>query len=246
MRTEDGAIEKTQAELAEIAGRTRTDKGRSRIEYVRRDGTTVHQVAKHYTDTYARFFAHLRDEPIRLLEIGVASGASLRMWEEFFPRARLIGVDVAESARLQAGERTTVHIGDQSDVAFLDALGRTEGPFDIVIDDGGHLMEQHRTSLERLWPYVSDSGYYAIEDLRTAYEPHYGGGYLHENSTIERLKQQIDAIHDQAQAPRLVEGVGAIWFAPGLALLCKAGLNPDGAGSRVRSGADRGSSGKQR
>jgi hypothetical protein len=222
MQTGRRAVQEVQVELADIAARTRTDKGRSRIEYVKRDGTTVYQAAKRHTDTYARFFTHLRTEPIRLLEIGVASGASLRMWEAFFPRARIIGVDVSESARRHAGERTSIHIGDQCDIAFLDALGRAEGPFDIVIDDGGHRMEQHRTSLEVLWPHVADGGYYAVEDLLTAYQPQYGGGYLHKDSTIERLKQQIDAINDQAQAPRLVEGVGAVWFAPGLALLCKA------------------------
>jgi len=216
------AVEEVQVELAAIAERTRTDKGRSNIGYPKKDGTTVYQAAKRHTDTYARFFAHLRGEPIRLLEIGVASGASLRMWEEFFPAAHIVGVDVNEGARRHARERTSVHIGDQGDAAFLDALGREEGPFDIVIDDGGHRMEQHRASLRALWPHVAPGGYYAIEDLLTAYVPQYGGGYLNEDTTIERLKHQIDALNGQAQAPRLVEGIGAIWFARGLALLCKA------------------------
>ena len=41
---------------------------------------------KHYTRLYERYFAHLRDEEITLLEIGVQAGASLRMWEEILPR----------------------------------------------------------------------------------------------------------------------------------------------------------------
>jgi predicted O-methyltransferase YrrM len=221
MPTVNRAFEEVQVELAGIAERTRTDKGRSNIGYPKKDGTTVHQAAKRHTDTYARFFAHLRNQPVRLLEIGVASGASLRMWEEFFPLARIVGVDIKKSAHRHAGERTSVHIGDQSDAGFLDALGRAEGPFDIVVDDGGHQMEQHRASLQSLWPHVAAGGCYAIEDLLTAYVPQYGGGYLHEDTTIERLKHQIDALNGQAQAPRIVEGIGAIWFARGLALLCK-------------------------
>jgi cephalosporin hydroxylase len=217
-----GAVEQVQIELAGIAERTRTDKGRSKIGYLKQDGTTVYQSAKCHTDTYARFFAHLRTQPIRLLEIGVAGGSSLRMWEEFFPAARIVGVDINKGAHRHASERTSVHIGDQRDAEFLDALGHTEGPFDIVVDDGGHEMEQHRASLLALWPHLLHGGYYAIEDLLTAYVPRYGGGYLHEGSTVERLKQQIDVLNGQAQAPSLVEGLGAIWFARGLALLCKS------------------------
>ncbi len=221
MHRASGTVEEVKLELAGIAERTRTDKGRVNIEYLKQDGTTTYQAAKRHTDTYARFFAHLRGEPIRLLEIGVAYGASLRMWEEFFPTARIVGVDVDERARRYAGGRTSIHIGDQSDAAFLVALARTEGPFDIVVDDGGHRMEQHRASLQALWPHVVSGGCYAIEDLQTAYAPQYGGGYLHEDTTIERLKHQLDALNGQTQAPQLVEGIEAIWFARGLALLCK-------------------------
>jgi hypothetical protein len=207
MRTEGGAIQKTQAELAEIAGRTRTDRGRSRIEYVRREGTTVHQAAKYYTDTYARFFAHLRDELLRLLEIGVASGASLRMWEEFFP---------AHGSSASTSPRTLVR--KRASERLLDGAASHEPRTAVAVCRGQRLL-RHRGS---------------THDLRAAL----WRGYLHEDSTIERLKQQVDALHDQAQAPRIVEALVPSGSRPAW----RSSARPSESrwrGPHVRLGADR-------
>ncbi len=44
-----------------------------------------------YLTFFDSFFAPLRDQPITLLEIGVFNGASLRTWEEYFPRGKIVG-----------------------------------------------------------------------------------------------------------------------------------------------------------
>ena len=38
---------------------------------------------------------------------------------------------------------------------------------DILIDDGGHKMEQQIVSFEELWPLVKDRDVYLVEDLHT-------------------------------------------------------------------------------
>ena len=45
--------------------------------------TNVHKW-HHYFDVYARHFGPYRDKPIRMLEIGVFRGGSLRMWKDYF------------------------------------------------------------------------------------------------------------------------------------------------------------------
>ena len=53
-------------------------------------------------------------------------------------------------------------IGDQTDPAVLQNLGQTalskNGGFDIIIDDGGHVMHQQRISMLNLWKYVKPGG----------------------------------------------------------------------------------------
>jgi len=54
-----------------------------------------------YTPNYFKMFAHLRDAPIKVLEIGVGGyadddrgGQSLEVWRDFFPNAEITGIDI--------------------------------------------------------------------------------------------------------------------------------------------------------
>ncbi|GAA1607691.1 class I SAM-dependent methyltransferase [Kribbella hippodromi] len=134
-----------------------------------------------YTQHYERHFERLRYEPVRLLEIGIGGyhdphlgGASLQMWQRYFPRGLIYGLDVFEKPGV-FGPRIRAVQGDQGDAEFLDELGRQLGPFDIVIDDGSHLNDHVRTSFQALFPHVSTTGVYVIEDLESSYLPRLGG-----------------------------------------------------------------------
>ena len=43
------------------------------------------------------------------------------------------------------------------------------GPYDIIIDDGGHTPEEQMVTFEALWPYIAPGGIYVIEDLHGNY-----------------------------------------------------------------------------
>jgi len=114
------------------------------------------------------YWAHFRDirHQVRsVLEIGLETDRSMRMWEEFFPRAEIIGVDIDPKCRNFEGDRRRVFIGDQSDQTFLERVSRevTHG-FDVVIDDGSHLVRHQIASFEFLFPKMSSHGIYVIED----------------------------------------------------------------------------------
>ena len=70
------------------------------------------------------------------------------------------------------------------------------GPdLDIVIDDGGHSMNQQITSFHTLFPLLKNKGLYVIEDLHTSYWRGYGGRKGKKHSTIGLIKHLIDEIH---------------------------------------------------
>jgi hypothetical protein len=50
----------------------------------------------HYFETYEAVFGARRNTPMRILEIGVLQGASLRLWKSYFqhPQTTLVGVDI--------------------------------------------------------------------------------------------------------------------------------------------------------
>jgi len=158
-----------------------------------------------YAPCYEEHFGPLRSREIVLVEIGVYQGASIRMWEEYFPKAKIYGVDIAPSCLAYATPRSRIVIGSQEDPAFLKKLGETTGPIDILIDDGGHTMNQQRTSFQHLFPRIRPGGLYIIEDLETSYRPAFGGGHVGlQGTTIRMLKNMIDAINNKYHEGSLV------------------------------------------
>jgi hypothetical protein len=140
-------------ELTRLAEGTETDKGLR---------------GHYYTELYDVFFLPLKNGAAKILEIGIASGDSLKMWMDYFPRATIYGIDIVPKTKLDSA-RIKTFVADQADRTQLESfIGKFGGDFDIIIDDGGHLMNQQQISLGFLFKYVKPGGYYIIEDLHTS------------------------------------------------------------------------------
>ena len=148
-----------------------------------------------YLEHYQTHLGGLRDEEFNLLEIGIYQGASLRMFRDYFHKARIVGLDIKE-VDLSAERRITTYQGSQADPAVLQKINSEVGPFQVVIDDGSHRMQHVRKSFEILFPLLEDGGWYVIEDLSTSYWERYGGGIPGKKGTaIGMIKQLIDGIN---------------------------------------------------
>jgi cephalosporin hydroxylase len=161
----------------------------------------------HYFPIYQRHLEQYRGLPVRVLEIGVYRGGGLELLRHFLgPEARLVGIDIDESARLATGARHPVEIGDQADPDFLRLVSERHGPFDVVIDDGGHTMNQQIASVEALFPLLSERGTYLVEDCHTSYWQAYADQGPDGQTFIEWVKDRIDDLnayhHSQAEELR--------------------------------------------
>ena len=117
-----------------------------------------------YLPFYELFLAPLRDDPIRLLEIGVDKGNSLRMWRDYFLNGRIIGVDCRDLRNLADG-RIEIDIADQNIPADLDRIAAKYGPFDVIVDDAGHHPPSQKFCYQYMLPHLKYGGYYILEDL---------------------------------------------------------------------------------
>jgi demethylmacrocin O-methyltransferase len=70
--------------------------------------------------------------------------------------------------------------------------------FDIIIDDGGHTMNQQRISFMNLLSLVRSGGLYVIEDLETSYNPTYITDYSNSSTTIGLIKILVDEIQQES------------------------------------------------
>jgi len=150
----------------------------------------------HYFEVYDELFAGLRTRPIRMLEIGVYQGGSLRMWRKVLHADSLIvGIDIDPAcARFDSpGERVRVRIGSQDDPDFLAAVAAEFGPFDVILDDGSHMCSHMIESFGHLFlPALDPHGLYIVEDTHTNYwEQYRNRGY----SFVDLCKDLVDVMH---------------------------------------------------
>ncbi len=147
-----------------------------------------------YTEVYARYFSHLREQPIKFLEIGIYKGASVKLWEDYFKHADLHFIDITFQYVQYYSPRSHYHLCNQENPADLQRfLLETGGDFDVIIDDGGHTMNQQITSFAVLFPHLKSGGMYIIEDLHTSYWP--GWGQNTGKNTVTFLKSLIDEVN---------------------------------------------------
>jgi len=105
-----------------------------------------------------------------MLEIGVQSGGSTRVWKRYFRGlTQYLGLDIDPRCRKFQSLKEGIRIitGSQLDTALLSKICNEYGPFDLVVDDGGHTNKMIHTSLKSLWNCMKDNGVYVIEDLHT-------------------------------------------------------------------------------
>ena len=122
-----------------------------------------------YLRKYESFLERFRSRPLRLLELGIFKGASLQMWQEYFPQAEIFGVDIEEHCSQYADER--IHIL-QEDLSNTDAVSRLKDirP-QIIIDDASHMTSHQILALFTLFDVLPSGGIYILEDLETSLNP---------------------------------------------------------------------------
>merc|ERR1711920_876197 len=110
---------------------------------------------------------------VRMLEIGVQSGGSTRLWKQWYgQRLYYVGVDINPKTKRSesVAESIYISVGSQTNATFLHELCAMHGPFDVVIDDGAHMSAYIRKTLSILFPSnacMANRSTYVIEDMHT-------------------------------------------------------------------------------
>jgi SAM-dependent methyltransferase len=157
-----------------------------------------------HTDKYSHgYLPHyskiLKNKNInRILEIGVGTGESLRMWSKYFPSAKIVGWDIVDHSKENFGSNVSTYVVNQSDrnsiKLWIDIQDNIK--FDLIVDDGAHTMHDQQMCLGYLWCNALNlGGVYIVEDLHTSlrHNPYeWVGGQCREdysNSSLECLRR---------------------------------------------------------
>jgi hypothetical protein len=155
----------------------------------------------HYFAIYQAVFGPRRGERLRILEIGVLGGSSLRLWKRYFthPETVIVGIDILpECIEFDApADGIRVRIGSQADAKFLKRVVGEFGPFDLIIDDGSHQSSHMIASFNHLYSKgLKDSGIYFVEDLHANYWHPWRDS---RRSFLDMCKEMLEHMHAHYQ-----------------------------------------------
>ncbi len=150
-----GEVDLTQVTLTGLADLFGSDKG---------------SIKHGYTQHYEKIIDDLggKNAPLTIAEIGIACGASLRMWANYLPNAKIDGYDIQVECAKLCRDLPSVSI-TISDPRKVDK----DAAYDLVIDDGSHIAEDVLGVLAHCWRWVKPGGYYVIEDMGCTYNDGY-------------------------------------------------------------------------
>lgn len=133
-------------------------------------GTDKSSAHHNYAVIYEQYFKHLQHEPILFVTAGIGGyentnigGHCLRMWREWFTKARIIGIDLYKKSFAIPG----VEIMQCSqDNEYMSEICRGAN---IFIDDASHRNPLTLKTFDLVWPVLAPSAFYVIEDVESSW-----------------------------------------------------------------------------
>lgn len=152
-----------------------------------------------YFDVYERHCSKFIGKAPRILEIGVYQGGSLELWHKYFGEGtKVVAIDInKECLEYKYDFDVEIVLGDQSDRNFWKEFFVKYGTFDIIIDDGGHTMNQQIVTMEECFKYLNEGGVFVVEDTHTSYWTSHGGSFGGRQTFLEFAKRSTDTLNIQ-------------------------------------------------
>ncbi len=125
-----------------------------------------------YSEFYEKHLSKFKDKNLNILEIGSYSGASASAFVKYFNKAKVYCLDINLSKfkfkskkiypfGLDANNKKMIYNFFKK-INFFNTIKK----FDIIIDDGSHILSDQLKSLNFFFHHVMNGGFYIIEDYR--------------------------------------------------------------------------------
>lgn len=116
-----------------------------------------------YGNTYDSIFSTFdRNAPLNILEIGTQKGGSLCAWNDYFPNAKITGVDIVDVVKPEYRR-----VGGNIRYVFSDIKDwSNDEMYDIIIDDGSHFLGDIDFVASKFISRIKPGGVMIIEDVQ--------------------------------------------------------------------------------
>lgn len=134
------------------------------LKYQSPEGHGDKGTAHTYINEYEKLLNDYRENS-NVLEIGISHGESLKMWDEYFINSKVYGIDISDQyiKELINENKYNIIIGNACSEDILKKLD--DMTFDVIIDDGSHIINDQINSFNILKHRMNPNGIYIIEDV---------------------------------------------------------------------------------
>jgi hypothetical protein len=162
---------------------------------------------------YAPLLAPRRNDPLRILEIGIGTnhpdvvstmgasgkpGASLRAFRDFCSNAQVFGADIDRRVLFEEQRIHTYYVDQTRSRSFHElAASLPDGLFDLVIDDGLHSPNANIATMLFALTILKPSAVFVVEDIFSSSIP---------------VWQVIAALLPKSYCPRIIQAKNALLF----------------------------------
>ncbi len=125
-----------------------------------------------FSDFYETHFSKIKEKKLKILEIGSYSGASAAAFANYFQNSTIYCLDVNLSKFIYKSKKifpfgidvTNIHMIEK----FLNTIEfkKSISFFDIIIDDGSHILSHQLKAINYFLKLVKKGGYYIVEDYK--------------------------------------------------------------------------------
>jgi len=136
------------------------------------------QIDHPYTPFYYELMEGRRDLVRKVLELGIGTirnmakvphyqtGASLKMWRDFFPNAQVFGADNDPEAMFEDDRITTVLCDERRVSDLVGLINITGKDIDLFVHDAHHAGKRQIATCLTLMPLLDKEVIYIIEDVK--------------------------------------------------------------------------------
>jgi hypothetical protein len=168
---------------------------RTLIDSIRTDKDTLHS----YLETYEILFKEKRYTSKAIMEIGIAEGGSIKLWNDYFINARIFGLDIMSMKNSVYDIKYNyprIDLLFNTDAYNID-ISTFKNKFDIIIEDGDHLLSNQIKFLKNYLSLLEEDGIMIIEDIQRIEDIE-----ILTNETPEEYKQYIEVYDLRANKGR--------------------------------------------
>lgn len=143
--------------LKELANNERTDKN------------TTHS----YLDLYQKLLESKKETAKNVLEIGIQTGGSIKLWHDFFTNAMIYGLDIMDVNNIwhEISNKENIKLYTSTDAYNYDFFNNNilskNIKFDFMLDDGPHSLESMIKFIHLYTKVMTDDGILIIEDVQS-------------------------------------------------------------------------------